>query len=325
MFTPEDVTSDGKQLRAWVFNKELKKWERKLSGFPDIVYDRCRYQRNYRFSLLRKFRAEHPHLLYMSRPLVHKLSMHQNLSRNPRLRSYLPETAEYQSSADILRMLDHHGLVYVKPIDGTGGRGILRIERLENGSLRVQGREKSRRIIAPFTVSREQLGTRLSRWKLYPRYLVQQGIRIALKDGRIHDFRLLVQKDGSGEWKVTGSAGRIGARHSVTSNLHGGGSAVPTSRLLRTRFSSEARVQSITRDMERLAYLTAEHLEKQFGSLCELALDIAIDERGKVWLLEINPKPAREVFARIGNREIYQKAVNRPLEYALYLYRHQKG
>ena len=214
VFTPEDVTSDGKQLRAWVYNKELNKWERKLSDFPDIVYDRCRYQRNYRFPLLRKFRAEHPDLLYMSRPLVHKWSMHQNLSRNRRLKAYLPETAQYQNPSDILHMLDHHGLVYVKPIDGTGGRGILRIERLENGNLRVQGREKSRKIIAPFTVSRTQLGTRLGRWKLYPRYLVQQGIRIALKDGRIHDFRLLVQKDGTGQWKVTGSAGRIGARRS---------------------------------------------------------------------------------------------------------------
>ncbi|MNN95053.1 Endospore coat-associated protein YheD [compost metagenome] len=59
--------------------------------------------------------------------------------------------------------------------------------------------------------------------------------------------------------------------------------------------------------------------------MCELALDIAIDERGKVWLLEINPKPAREVFARIGNKDIYQKAIERPLEYALYLYKRQNG
>ncbi|MNC74339.1 Endospore coat-associated protein YheD [compost metagenome] len=59
--------------------------------------------------------------------------------------------------------------------------------------------------------------------------------------------------------------------------------------------------------------------------MCELALDIAIDERGKVWLLEINPKPAREVFARIGNKGMYQKAIERPLEYALYLYKRQNG
>lgn len=325
VFTPEDVTEGGKQLRAWVFNRDAGSWERKLSDFPDIVYDRCRYQRNYRFPLLRKFRTDHPQLLYMSRPLVHKWSMHQNLSRNKRIKTYLPETAQYQNPSDLLRMLDHYGLVYVKPIDGTGGRGILRIERLDSGSFRVQGREKNRKIIAPFTVSREQLAPRLSRWKLFPRYLVQQGIRIALKDGRIHDFRLLIQKDGSGLWQVTGSAGRIGARHSVTSNLHGGGSAAPTVKLLRSRFGTEARVRAIMADMERLAYLTAEHLERQFGSLCELALDIAVDEKGKVWLIEINPKPAREVFARIGSKEIYRKAISRPLEYALYLYKKQGG
>ncbi|MNU00093.1 Endospore coat-associated protein YheD [compost metagenome] len=71
--------------------------------------------------------------------------------------------------------------------------------------------------------------------------------------------------------------------------------------------------------MERLARYTVSFLERQFGSLCELALDIAIDESGRVWLLEINPKPAREVFSRTGEMGIYQRAISRPLEYALYL------
>jgi hypothetical protein len=320
VFTPEDVEEGSNQIRAWVYNKETAKWGRKLSPFPDIVYDRCRFQRNYRFRLLRKFRSDYPNLTYMSRPLLHKWGIHQILFKSRRIRPYLPETVNYQSTADITRMLDRHGLVYVKPIDGTGGRGILRIEKWEGGGYRVQGRERSRKIIAPFTVSRDQLGVRLGKWKLFPRYLVQQGIRIGLRDGRVHDYRLLIQKDGSGQWQVTGSAGRIGARRSITSNLHGGGSAVSTYKLLRMRFSSDDKVRSIAQDMEQLARYTVAHLEKHFGSLCELALDIAVDDKGRVWLLEINPKPAREVFARIGQQETYQTAVNRPLEYALYLY-----
>lgn len=321
VFTPEDIDDSTRQIRAWVFNKETGKWGRKLSPFPDIIYDRCRFQRNYRFRLLRKFRQDHPNLIYMSRPLLHKWGIHQILYRNRRIRPYLPETASYQSFAGLLRMLDQHGLIYVKPIDGTGGRGILRIEKWGEGGYRVQGRDRSRRIIPPYTVSRDQLRVRLGKWQLSPRHLVQQGIRITLRDGRVHDYRLLIQKDGSGQWKVTGSAGRIGAHRSITSNLHGGGSAVPTDRLLRMRFNSEEKIRDIEDNMERLAYYTVEHLERQFGSLCELALDIAVDEKGKVWLLEINPKPAREVFARIGEKDTYQTAVNRPLEYALHLYK----
>jgi hypothetical protein len=321
VFTPEDVNDETKQILAWLYDDASGSWIRKRVRFPDIIYDRCRYQRSFRFQLLRKFRTDYPNLLYMSRPLLHKWGIHQVLYKSKSIRYYLPETVHYQSHAGLLRMLEKHGLLYVKPIDGTGGRGILRIEKQEPGTFLIQGRERSRRIITPFTVSGSQLGTRLAKWDLVRRYLIQQGIQLKLPDGRVHDYRLLIQKNGSGQWEVTGSAGRIGAKRSITSNLHGGGSAVSTPRLLRMRFTSELRIREIEEDMERLAYLVVKHLEKQFGSMCELALDIAVDGSGRVWLLEINPKPAREVFSRVGESETYRKAVLRPLEYALFLYR----
>ncbi|MNL43231.1 hypothetical protein D3C87_1657360 [compost metagenome] len=54
----------------------------------------------------------------------------------------MPETLLYQSSADLQRMLKFSPVVYVKPINGTGGRGILRIERLKEGKslYDIQGR-----------------------------------------------------------------------------------------------------------------------------------------------------------------------------------------
>ncbi|WP_036736225.1 YheC/YheD family protein, partial [Paenibacillus zanthoxyli] len=65
----------------------------------------------------------------------------------------------------------------------------------------------------------------------------------------------------------------------------------------------------------------ASFLEDSFGTLCELALDLAIDREGRVFVLEVNPKPAREVFSRAGERDTYHKALQRPLEYALWVYR----
>lgn len=319
VFTPEDVDGANRTIRAWIWNEREGQWSRERVRFPDIIYDRCRFQRTYRFQLLRKFRNDYPELKYMSRPLLHKWGIHRMLHKNKQIRPYLPETAPYQPQGTLLPMLNRHGLVYVKPIDGTGGRGILRIERTGDGLYRIQGRNRERSIIPPFTVSGAQLGARLARYMKVGRYMIQQGIQIKLEDGRVHDYRLLIQKNGSGQWEVTGSAGRIGAHRSITSNLHGGGSAVPAARLLTSRFRSHEKVRSILADMERLAHLVANHVEKQFGSMCELALDIAVDGTGSIWLLEINPKPAREVFSRIGERDTYHTAVERPIEYASYL------
>ncbi|MNO00488.1 hypothetical protein D3C81_2203910 [compost metagenome] len=40
-------------------------------------------------------------------------------------------------------------------------------------------------------------------------------------------------------------------------------------------------------------------------------------------MLEVNPKPAREVFARSGDGGTYRKALMRPLEYAMWVYKNK--
>lgn len=324
VFTPEDLNEAKKQIRAWVFDRKLRRWQRQWRPLPDLVYDRCRFQRTYRFQLLRKFRTDYPGLTYLNRPLVHKWGIHQTLQKNRSIRPFLPETVMYQEPADLTKFLKKHPLVYMKPVDGTGGRGILRIEDTGKGTYLIQGRDRSRKIIPPQVVRADQLGIRLGNYHLKGQYLLQQGIPLKLGDGRVHDFRLLIQKTGSGSWSVTGCAGRIGPKRSITSNLHGGGMAIAADKLLRHRFGSEAKLADIRRTMDQLAYDVVEHVESSFGSLCEMALDLAVGPGGRVYLLEINPKPSREVFRRIGELETYRTAIRRPVEYALYLYRSKK-
>ena len=63
-----------------------------------------------------------------------------------------------------------------------------------------------------------------------------------------------------------------------------------------------------------------DELERSYGRLCELALDLAVDRSGDVWLIEINPKPGRNIFLQIQDYDAYRTAVTRPLEYALWLH-----
>jgi glutathione synthase/RimK-type ligase-like ATP-grasp enzyme len=323
VFTPEDVHPSRNKVQAWLYSPE-NGWERKWTPLPAIVYDRCRYQRTYRFPLLQKFRAEHKQLLYLNRPMALKWGVHQLLSKVRAIRAHLPATVTYRENADLQSFLQKYDLLYLKPIDGTGGRGVVRIQKMKDGTFLIQARDRTRRILPVQQVKAAELPGRLSRFDMKNRYLIQQGIPTMLKDGRVHDFRLLMQKNGRGEWEATGCAGRIGAAKSVTSNLHGGGTAVPMLQLLRSRFSSEAKVYDIVRTMEQLGHYVVEELERAYSQLCEMALDIAVDGAGRVWLIEVNPKPSREVFREIGETDTYRKAIRRPLEYALWLYRQKQ-
>lgn len=319
LFTPEDVHAAGKRIHALTYDPSSGTFAREWVPFPEIIFDRCRYQPNERFKRLRKFRADYPNLTYLNRPLANKWIIHQNLSKNSAILPHLPASKLVDSFSDVTEFARKYALVYLKPINGTGGRGIMQIRREADGMYRIQGRERSRRIIPARKVSAKSLAQLYRQWEMKGKYLAQQGINITLNNGRVHDYRLLIQKTGSGEWEVTGCAGRVGAARSVTSNLHGGGMAVPMEKLLRHYFPSSDKIQSIKKTVYNLGFEIVHELERQYGKLCEMALDIAIDRSGRVWLIEINPKPSREVFKRIGEKNTYAKALIRPLEYALWL------
>ncbi|GAB2723138.1 YheC/YheD family protein [Paenibacillus thermoaerophilus] len=324
VFTPQDLSADGKQVYAHQYSPDAKTWTRRWIPLPHLIYDRCRYQESERFRQFREFRKKYAHLTFLNKPLANKWAMHQTLAKNEEIRKHLPETRIYRDSRDLLGLLSQQRLVYMKPVNGTGGRGILRIEKISGDQYLVEGRDRKRNILAPRRIRKDQLHVRLSAWGLRNRYLVQQGIRIELPDGRVHDFRLLIQKNGKGEWEVTGYAGRIGAKRSITSNLHGGGQAVAVDRLLKERFGEE-KAESIQANMRSLGEKVAKYVESQYGQLCELGIDLAVDPKGHIWLIELNPKPGREVFSRLGDRQAYAKAIRQPLEYALFLARKKKN
>ncbi|WP_245864342.1 YheC/YheD family protein [Paenibacillus donghaensis] len=322
MFTPADVHPSKEQIHALIYDPKSGKWSRKWRSFPHMIYDRCRIQRSSRFQQLLRFRERYKDLVFLNRPLRNKWTIHQTFSQKTRFRQHMPETLLYHSSVDLQRMLKAYPVIYIKPINGTGGRGILRIERLRvgKGGYDIQGRRQDRRIIAPRKVSQARLEGIVRQWCIGGRFLVQQGIPLRLPGGRFHDYRMLVQKNGHGVWEFTGMAGRVGAARSVTSNLHGGGHAVRAEILLKKWLGSAEKSDRVIKNAEKLGLEAAAYLEDSFSALCELALDLAIDREGRIYVLEVNPKPAREVFARAGDGGTYHKALIRPLEYALWMY-----
>lgn len=319
VFTPQDVNRAKKQVLAHCYNLKTKRWYRSWLPLPFTIFDRCRYQPNARFRQLQRFRATFPHLNYLNRPLANKWGTHQALSDNVNIRPHLPATRLYESDAALWPFLSKYASVFLKPINGTGGRGIIRLRHTGRRYV-LQGRDEQRHIIRKQFDNKQQLKSFLKRWTKNKRLIIQQGIDLFLNDGRVHDFRLLMQKNGKGAWEMTGCAGRIGAKRSITSNLHGGGKAIAMHELLKKRFSADEKAGSIQRQMERLSMLVVNEVEQKLGKICELALDIAVDRSGHPWLLEINPKPSRQVFAKIGEKETYETALRRPLEYALWLH-----
>lgn len=321
VFTPMDVNNATKKISAMEYDPVNHKWSRKIRDFPNMIFDRCRIQKGYRFKQLQAFRKNYGHHLFLNRPLRNKWIIHEVLSKKENFRPHLPETKLVTRISDVEHMLKKKPVIYLKPINGTGGRGILRIEKLKHQNLYyIQGRNQNRKIITPQKIHAARLGAILQNWGMKDNYIAQEGIPVELPNGRVHDYRMLVQKNREGVWALTGMVGRVGASRSVTSNLHGGGQAISMDTLLSQWIKDQNLQEQVKKKSETLGLETAMHLEQTYGALCELALDLAINKKGEVYLLEVNPKPAREVFSRSGQQDTYRQSIIRPLEYAIWLY-----
>lgn len=318
LFGPQDVHVAERKIRGYV--PAQTGWKSKWYNWPDIVIDRYRYYPVPKHSLYLPFRKQN-WFRYANNRFSNKFRVHQVLEQDPKLSRWLPQTLPY-SRENLISMLKRHGIIYLKPTNGTGGRSILRVERRQGGYL-LQGRtkEQGKRNVKLSTLS--ALCKKLEYWMEHEKngneqFFLQQGLQLSLVPDRTVDARLLVQKDGSGQWRLTGMGIRIGPRSSSTSNLHGGGTATSAAAFLSERFGQEE-AERIILECKQLAIQTVTRIEEHYGPMMEFGFDLGIDVQGRVWIIEINPKPGREIFRQLGQKQRYRQAVQRPLEYALYL------
>jgi glutathione synthase/RimK-type ligase-like ATP-grasp enzyme len=314
LFTPADVKVSTKQIKGVYLNKEGT-WAVKWFPWPSIVIDRFWYTTDPIFKEYREFRSK-SHFPYANSRIANKWYVHEVLLKKREMHKWLPETNLY-SEQQLCEMLEKHRIVYVKPINGTGGRGINKVTRHENG-YHVLGRTNERKIVEKRLTSYGELCTELRNNMTMGKYIIQQGLSLDLVRDRAVDMRILIQKDGTGRWNITGMGIRVGGQNSATSNLHGGGKSLPPKVFLKRCFPKEA-VRDILKHCHQLAFTTAQSIEEHFGNMMELGLDVGIDTDGQSWLVEVNPKPGREIFKHMGQLSTYKEAVQNPLKYALYL------
>ncbi|WP_019119425.1 YheC/YheD family protein [Brevibacillus massiliensis] len=316
LFSPDDVRENSRRVRG--FTPAVQGgWEERWYPWPDVAIDRFRYSPTPAFKRYAAFRKRSG-LLFANNRLAHKWNVHQVLWQDERMRKWLPETYAYDSSR-LQTMLRKHRSVYVKPSNGTGGRDILKIEQKGGGFL-LQGHNQQRsRRSAELSGARE-LARWVDRWVKNKKFLIQQGLDLQLIPGHNVDLRLLIQKNGEGNWSITGAGARVGGKKNIASNLHAGGKAVPAAQFLTPLFGRE-QAEAILRECRDLAFQTVETIENHYGRMMEQGLDIGVDVNGRVWLIEVNPKPGREIFREMRQRQNYLESIRKPLQYALYLTR----
>jgi hypothetical protein len=141
------------------------------------------------------------------------------------------------------------------------------------------------------------------------RYLVQKGIRVLRHEGRPFDFRVMVQKDSSGKWICTGTAGRVAHPHKAVTNGSQGGTIYPADALISSK-ADEGHTGRLLSMMELLAVKTGARFNRSYPAMKELGLDIAVDRQMKPWILEVNTRPDPCPFTKLPDKKMIETIVS---------------
>ena len=188
-------------------------------------------------------------------------------------------------SAESLRsMLKRYRFVVIKPLVGTGGLGVIKIERLPHGRYRYHDANTQRTVGSFSTLVR-----RLNRIRKRREYMVQQGIELVTIQGRPIDYRVKLVKKGKG-WAITAVVGRLARAGKFVTNLCRGGDMLGGYAALRRSFSQRtARMKKAT--MQGVARTSTQLLEERYPGIGQLGFDFGVDRQGRIWIFEVNTRP----------------------------------
>lgn len=218
------------------------------------------------------------------------------------LRQYMPTTKLFSRSS-LQSMLSDYGMVYVKPINGMHGNGIIRVERTTVPSIGYRFQMNTKAI---FSTTFDQLFKQLVKQKKKRSYLVQRGIHLLRHQKRRFDIRVMVQKNLRNEWEVTGIIGRLAHPAKIVTNYHSGGTPMAIDRLMADH-STSSELAAFKNRLRKLCISIANNLQETYPNLKELGVDIAIDAKLHPWILEVNTSPDPFIFRKLPDQSVFQK------------------
>lgn len=207
----------------------------------------------------------------------------QTLLSNKIMAKHIPITVKF-SEDDLRKMISRFSRVVLKPEKGTGGNGVIFIMKEGQGyvlrhSVQTENYREIKSLISGVDCIRNRRP-----------YIIQQRIDLLKVNGRPIDFRIRMEKP-FGTWIITRSIGRVARKGLLVTNLCKGGDELTLEQGLMKALGKRS-VQTEREKMIQLARMGTRMLEKRFPGVRRLGFDFGLDQKGHIWIFEVNTKPA---------------------------------
>ncbi|OZM58131.1 hypothetical protein CIB95_00695 [Lottiidibacillus patelloidae] len=293
------------EVYGYTYSNQM--WQKHQLPKPNVIYNRIHSRIIERSELAQRLftQCKEQEIPYFNNRFLNKWEVHQMLSSELHLKLHLPETAIFSSKRSFANLVNNYECIYVKPIYGSQGRHIYRITNendtysLENSGFTSTDKLTFKNDSDLFHFLKQKISKK--------KYIVQQGINLYEHKGRTVDFRVLCNRNYNGEWFNSSIMARLSTPKTFVSNVAQGGELYKPEDVL-SMYAKKERDQFI-KALQELALELCLQVSKNFeGDYGELGVDLALDKKGNIWIIEINIKPSKDLDDQITSLKVRPSA-----------------
>lgn len=294
-----DWTRD--EVDAYCYNND-ETWELRTIPIPQVIYDRGSSLKSVNDSFL--FSAN-----WINIPrFLSKWETYCILSKKNTINNHIPNTALLTLKTFKLFIANYQSC-FIKPEYGSNGRSVYKVEKKKTNYLVKSGGTKvHQKSFAD--VNKLYLYLKSTSHK---NLLVQQPLELYKTNSSPMDMRVLVQKNAYNQWEVSAVNQRIASPNAVITNYSAGARDI-----FYPPYQDLTNMGLSWKELESFALTVTKSLDKYFDKLGELGLDICLDNKSKLWMLEANTRPSSKAYRNVSEK-YWRRIFGNPLDYAIYL------
>lgn len=261
-----------------------EEWEDSYLPFPDVVLDRFKRRGAATFKTHYERLSHIPFNHNRIGGSFNKMRLYDIVSRAPELRKYLIPYDVLRTTEHLLNFVEKHGRSVIKPCSGTLGKGIVTIE-LEGKKYQV-GDNMNRHLLS--TDEMKQLTNGLVG---KGEFLIQRFIPTATKDGLPYYIRLHKVRMPDGKWTTAAYvptislwSDRVIVNHKSVMEVFANWTL-----FMENQYPKLSEREKMLREIDRFGERLTNLLEAKIPNFPgEIAIDFALDDEDRIWLMEVN-------------------------------------
>jgi hypothetical protein len=311
VFASESINFEKSTVEGFYYNPESNKWISATLPIPDSIFRRTSLPQNIFNKLSNTTKNKVFNSYFFNKWEFWKTGLKDNVIKN-----HIPYTEIINSPEGVIKQLEKYNFLYLKPINGTFSKGIVRLEKEDDKYL-----IKTNSHIKPLVFnSNNELINYLLKLVSNKTYLAQQGVNvIKLTDGYT-SLRVIMQKNKHLKWQCTGIIARIGESRGISSNYNSWGYGLTLEDFLsKSHQLSEYEIAEKRREVINICTSICNMIEKTWGNYGDVGIDIGIDKDLNVWIFEVNKTHMHYIPLKINDYKMYNKVKTTPIEYAVAL------